>query len=130
MAVQDNAAEARIGELGRRYMWWQPVDGGRHSYERIIAQAMNLGTFDDIRRLEDIIGPARLADVMLQAAPVWISDRSWEFWRCRLSLALGTELPENLLGERLAPNRHPFDSTTGVFPAAEVSVPNPIPPFP
>ena len=55
---------------------------------------MNLGTFDDIRRLERTLGPHRLADIMLQAEPGWLSDRSWEFWRGRLSLALGKALPE------------------------------------
>ena len=101
--LSQDAVETLIDELGRKYMWWQAVDGGHHSHERIIAQAMDLGTFDDVRRLEDTIGPARLADVMLQAAPGWISDRSWEFWRGRLSLALGTELPE-------VPPRRTFDA--------------------
>ena len=55
---------------------------------------MNLGTFEDIRRLEKTLGAACLADVMLEAAPGWFSERSWEFWRGRLSLALGKALPE------------------------------------
>jgi hypothetical protein len=84
-----------IRELGRKYLWWSPVEGSTHSDERIIAQAMNLATFEDVRRLEDILGPQRLSEVMRSAAPGWLSDRSWEFWRGRLSLALGTDLPEN-----------------------------------
>ena len=83
-----------IVELGRKYLWWEPIGDEPHSEERVIAQAMNLGTFDDIRRLEKTLGTDRLAKVMLQAEPGWISDRSWEFWRGRLSIALGRELPE------------------------------------
>src|SRR5215216_1608398 len=83
-----------IAELGRKYVWWEPVGGRPHAEDRIIAQAMDLGTFDDIRRMEEAIGSARLAEVMLQAQPGWFSDRSWEFWHGRLSLALGKEIPE------------------------------------
>lgn len=89
-----SAAESLIEELGRKYLWWEPVGAQPHSEERVVAQAMNLGTFDDIRRLETTLGRARLADVMLQAAPGWFSDRSWEFWRGRLGRALGKALPE------------------------------------
>jgi hypothetical protein len=81
-------------ELGRKYVWWAPVAKEPHSEARIIAQAMNFGTYDDIRRLEQTLGPARLAEVMLHAESGWISDRSWEFWRGRLSRALGRAMPE------------------------------------
>jgi hypothetical protein len=90
----DAAAKCLTAELGRKYVWWEPVAGVSHSQERIVAQAMNLGTFDDIRRLERTLGHEWLAQVMLQAPPGWFSDRSWEFWRGRLSLALGRALPE------------------------------------
>jgi hypothetical protein len=91
--ANDDAQEL-VAELGRKYIWWDPVGDTPHSEERIIAQAMNLGTFDDIRRLEKTLGCERLAEVMLQAQPGWLSDRSWEFWRGRLSLALDRVLPE------------------------------------
>ena len=89
-----DATKDLIAELGRRYLWWEPVGNQPHSEERVIAQAMDLGTFDDIRRMERTIGCDRLGEVMLRSEPGWLSDRSWEFWRGRLSLALGRELPE------------------------------------
>jgi hypothetical protein len=88
-----------IGEFGRKYLWWQPADGVTHSENRIIAQTMNLGTYDDILMLEEIVGHTRLVDVMLHAEPGWIDDRSWEFWRGRLSFATGAVIP------RTAPRR-------------------------
>lgn len=87
-------AAALIAELGRKYLWWEPVGRQSHSEQRIVAQAMDLGTYDDIRQLETTLGFERLADVMLHAEPGWFSDRSWEFWRGRLSFALGKEIPE------------------------------------
>jgi hypothetical protein len=82
-----------IAELGRKYLWWEPVGGMPFSENRIIAQTMNLGTYDDILLLEQAVGKARLVEVMLHAEPGWISDRSWEFWRGRLSFATGASIP-------------------------------------
>ena len=67
MAIEhaSGAAKVLLAELGRKYLWWQPIGDEPHSEERVIAQAMDLGTFDDIRRLETTLGPDRLAEVML-----------------------------------------------------------------
>jgi hypothetical protein len=87
-------SEQTIAEFGRKYLWWKPSDGGRHSRDRIIAQTMNLGTYDDILLLEQTVGKPRLVEIMLCAEPGWLSDRSWEFWRGRLSYATGVTIPD------------------------------------
>jgi hypothetical protein len=92
--LRSNIATSLVAELEKKYVWWAPVGSASHSVGRVITQAMNLGTFEDIRRLEKTLGAACLAEVMLEAAPGWFSERSWEFWRGRLSLALGKALPE------------------------------------
>ncbi|MFZ0423499.1 MAG: hypothetical protein WAL80_11540 [Xanthobacteraceae bacterium] len=63
---------------------------------------MDLASFDDVRRLETILGPDHLANAMLGAQPGWISERSWEFWRGRLRAA-GKTIPET-------PPRRSFDA--------------------
>jgi hypothetical protein len=90
----NDAAGRLIAELERKYLWWAPVGAEPHSELRIIAQAMNFGTFHDIRRLEKTFGFHRLAEVMRHAEPGWFGDRSWEFWRGRLSRALEQAMPE------------------------------------
>lgn len=92
MATND-ASEEIVAEFERKYLWWKPLDGRPHSPDRIIAQTMNLGTYDDILLLEHTVGKARLVEVMLRAEPGWINDRSWEFWRGRLSFATGAVIP-------------------------------------
>ena len=87
--------EDLIETLGRKYMWWPPVGGEPHPPARIIAQVMNLGTYEDIRRLEGVVTPERLAEVMRAAKPGWFSPRSWEFWRGRRRLsACGLTVPD------------------------------------
>jgi hypothetical protein len=93
-----------LSELENKFFWWEPVGSQPRPPERILAQAMDLAGFADVRRLETLLGPARLADVMRQAQPGWLSDRSWEFWRGRLSLATGQAIPEE------PPRRSFFDS--------------------
>jgi hypothetical protein len=74
-------------ELERKYFWWEPVGSHPRSDARILAQAMDLASFEDVRRLEKLLGADYLADAMLNAEPGWISERSWEFWRGRLRAA-------------------------------------------
>jgi hypothetical protein len=78
-----------IAELENEYFWWEPVGSQPRSETRILAKAMDQASFADIRRLETVVGPERLVEVMAQAEPGWFSDRSWQLWRGRLSLATG-----------------------------------------
>ena len=88
-------------ELERKFFWWEPVGERPRSDARILAQAIDLASFEDVRRLETTLGAHRLADAMLTAQPGWISERSWEFWRGRLRAA-GHPIPD-------APPRRSFD---------------------
>jgi hypothetical protein len=101
--VTDEAARQAIAQFGKKYLWWAPVGDQPHSTERIIAQTMNLGTWDDILLLEETVTPSRLVEIMLQAQPGWFSERSWEFWRGRLSYATAAAIPEQ-------PPRRSFDA--------------------
>ena len=92
-------------DLENKFFWWEPVGTKPRSDDRILAQAMNFGAFDDVVRLENTVGADRLVDAMLGAAPGWISDRSWEFWRGRLALVTGRMIPEE-------PPRRLFDAGT------------------
>ena len=90
-------------ELESRFFWWEPVGSQPRSHARILAQAMDLASFDDVRRLEGTLAPDRLAKALLEAEPGWISERSWELWRGRLALATGRMMPD-------APPRRSFDA--------------------
>ena len=90
-------------ELERKFFWWEPVGSQPRSDARILAQAMDLAPFEEVRRLERTLGSDCLVQAMLEAEPGWISERSWEFWRGRLALATGRIIPE-------APPRRSFDA--------------------
>jgi hypothetical protein len=90
---------ALLADFAARYIWWR--DEQSPARDRVIAQVMNLGTYEDIRRLEAAFSPDELRGVMLRAAAGWISERSWNFWRGRLRHAGVGPIPE-------PPPRRPF----------------------
>jgi hypothetical protein len=55
---------------------------------------MCMAGFEEIRRLEQTLGYDLLAETMLRAEPGWIDERSWEFWRGRLTRATGRAIPD------------------------------------
>lgn len=103
--MTDDVSKNLIDSLGRKYLWWRPVDGQAFPDDRVLAQVMNLGTYDDILTLEKVFGQARLAAIMVHADPGWFNDRSWEFWRGRLTFSTGIMIPAT------APRRA-FDAAT------------------
>jgi hypothetical protein len=84
---------ARLATLAQRYLWWQRPDGVSHAPVRMIAQIMHLGTYDDIRQLEALVGEVALADTMRRSQPGWFDDRSWSFWRGRLEADGQSNIP-------------------------------------
>jgi hypothetical protein len=100
-SVASSLPKDLASELERKFFWWEPVS--QRSDARILAQAMDLASFEDVRLLEKSLGHDRLAEAMLGAEPGWISERSWEFWRGRLARATGRAIPE-------APPRRSFDA--------------------
>jgi hypothetical protein len=85
-------AAARLSTIAHRYVWWSK-DAGTGD-DVIVAQVMNLGTYDDIRRLEAVMAPQELRAVMLRARAGWIDDRSWAFWRGRLLAQGCADIPD------------------------------------
>src|SRR5690348_9943807 len=59
-------------ELERKFFWWENVTTQPRSHLRILAQAMNFASFEDVLRLENILGADQLVDAMLKAQPGWL----------------------------------------------------------
>jgi hypothetical protein len=77
-------SRALLERLARRYIWWQAPEESLRNPDRIIAQVMDLGTWEDVRALERRFGRRRLMVVLLRAEAGWFRPRSWAFWSARL----------------------------------------------
>ena len=79
--------------LAARLIWWQPVDQSLADPDRVIAQVLELGTFEEGEQLRQALGDGRLARVLQQAEPGWFSPRSWTYWHRKLGLAPSGPVP-------------------------------------
>jgi len=79
-----------------RYIWWGTVEEALLFPERILAQVMNIGTFDDLGRLCSAWTSDELRHVITHAEPGWFDERSWTYWHLRLGLTSGDESPPPL----------------------------------
>jgi len=65
--------------MAARLIWWQPPEQALRRPERVIAQVMDIGTFEMAQLLRQNLGDRRLAQVLQQAEAGWYSPRSWTY---------------------------------------------------
>ena len=86
-------AAERISDMAERLVWWQRVEQTLRRPERLIAQAMAVGTSEDAERVEAIFGTEAMRRV-LAAAPAGIFDtRRWDYWHLRFGYVRTPPLP-------------------------------------
>ena len=73
-----------------RYIWWESSDEALRRPRRVIAQVMDLGTWEDVSDLLKALGEDPFQDALLHAEPGWFTARSWHYWWRRLG-ALGSD---------------------------------------
>jgi hypothetical protein len=76
--------------FARKYIWWQAPEAAVAEPHRVIAQVMNLGTFEDVRALRQQASDAEFRRVLREARPGEFSERSWHYWH----LILGESMPQ------------------------------------
>lgn len=80
--------------LATKYLWWVDREEALDDQPRLVAQVMNLGTFEDARYIEAELGEVYLRRVLKEAQPGWFAPRSWTYWHYRLGLAKPNEVPD------------------------------------
>ena len=86
--------QSLVHALAAKYIWWQVPEEAAARPLRVMAQVMDLGTYEDVRKLEKSAGEQTLAEVVRQAEPGWFSPRSWHFWHHRLGLVGSGRVPD------------------------------------
>ena len=76
-----------LRELARKYVWWLAPAEAESRPDLVVTQTMDLGDYEDQRRLEVALGRARLAQALRGAGAGRVSARSWAYWHYRLGLA-------------------------------------------
>ena len=82
-----------LTRLARKYIWWTTPDVAVTMPERIVAQVMNIGDYDDVQALATLAGEDYLRTVLQQAEIGQFTPRSWAYWHYRLGLAAPGHVP-------------------------------------
>ncbi len=85
----ERRAERALLRFADSYIWWKtPEDAVRYP-DRVLAQVMDIGTFEDCRAMRAAFGDERLRRVLRCAEPGWFRARSWAFWQAALGIDAG-----------------------------------------
>lgn len=79
--------------LARQYIWWKTPDEALAMPQRVIAQVMNIGDYDDVQALASLVGDGVLREALGAAQAGQFSPRSWAYWHYRLGLHSQASVP-------------------------------------
>lgn len=76
-----------------KYIWWKTPDEAEKMPERVVAQVMNIGDYDDVQALAKAVGESYLREILDHTEAGVFSDKSWAYWHYRLGLCKPDRLP-------------------------------------
>ncbi len=82
-----------LSKLATDYIWWKTPAEAMEFPERVVAQVMNTGTFEDASRMAQALGDDCLRAVLQRAEAGQFNGRSWHYWHYRLGLAESGSVP-------------------------------------
>jgi hypothetical protein len=82
-----------LTKLAAKYIWWKTPAEAIETPARVVAQAMNIGSYDDVQKLAQEAGDDYLRDVLRRAEIGQFNERSWSYWHYRLGMASPGNVP-------------------------------------
>jgi hypothetical protein len=83
-----------LKRLSAHYIWWKSPDEAMRHPRRIITQVMNIGDFEDMQQLAEILGDKALRGVLRDAEAGEFNERSWHYWHYRLGMSKLDQVPD------------------------------------
>lgn len=88
-----NSAQAEfLYFASERYIWWKIPESALRHPQRILAQVMNLGSWDDVRKMSELFSIDELRRVLFEAEAGQFTEKSWRYWHYMLA-----DCPVNLI---------------------------------
>ena len=92
-AVRDPELAQRLQMLASRLIWWQQASETLLTPERLIAQAMAIGTHQDTTLVRSVFGDDAMRQVLASSPAGVFGPRAWDYWHLRLGYAQTPPLP-------------------------------------
>jgi hypothetical protein len=80
------AIDSLLLRLASHYIWWKSPEEAVQFPKRVMAQVMEMGSYEDMLELTQTVGTEVLKTVIKTAEAGWFSPESWHFWNYRLAL--------------------------------------------
>jgi len=93
LAAMKHRERELLRQLASKYVWWKSPDEALRTPERIAAQVMNIGDYEDVQRLVKRLGDDYLRRVLANAEAGQLNERSWTYWHYRLGMAQPGKVP-------------------------------------
>lgn len=94
--------EETLRAIAAKLIWWQPPEVSLRDVRRLVAQIMNLGTWEDVKFAQEHLGLTAFRDALEHAQPGWFEQDSWVLWHHAFKLPV-PELPQRQCLEGAAP---------------------------
>ncbi len=82
-----------LKRLAAKYVWWKTPDEAVLLPNRVVAQVMDIGDYDDVQALIARVGDDYLRNVLTHSEIGQFNERSWAYWHYRLGLAKPGQVP-------------------------------------
>lgn len=92
-ALRDPELAQRLHMLASRLIWWQSASETLLTPERLIAQAMAIGTSDDTSLVRSVFGDDAMRQVLASSPAGVFGPQAWDYWHLRLGYAQTPPLP-------------------------------------
>ena len=93
MATNIQSLRDAVTPFAAKYIWWKTRDEALEMPERVIAQVMNIGDYDDVEALNASVGDSVFREVLTHAEIGQFGGRSWAYWHIRLGLSSFRNIP-------------------------------------
>ena len=81
----NEAQKAFLVKAAQRYIWWETANNAMGYPQKIMAQVMNIGVWDDICKLVELFPQEALLNVLNTAEVGQFNEKSWYFWHNRFT---------------------------------------------
>lgn len=81
--------------LAKKYVWWESPQWACQNPKVFLGNVMNLGSWEDMCKIRELIGNETLRLVLTEDPPVGLfSIRSWDYWHVILEIDPIPPLPK------------------------------------
>ena len=96
-AIADPQRARQLAEVAERLIWWQNARQTLRHPERLIAQAMAIGTAEDAQLVQELFGEEVMRNVLTHAPAGVFNERRWDYWHLRFGYRKTPPMPVRVL---------------------------------